>query len=77
MQSPELSPPALSECAKSHGRTKAGVSLGWLLQQGLPLAVKSKDDAHLRENLQVLDDVTSGTWRLDSSCMEELAKPKQ
>ncbi|KAJ9169468.1 hypothetical protein P3X46_017663 [Hevea brasiliensis] len=45
----------LKEIAKEHGKTVAQVSLGWIIEQGATLAVKSYKKERLKENMEIFD----------------------
>ncbi len=56
----------LQAIGKKYGKTAAQVALRWLLQKGMIVIPKSGSEAHLRENLDVLD------WALTVEEMERI-----
>ena len=64
-----LADPAVLDIAGRTGATPAQVLLGWGMQRGTSVIVKSSSDAHLRENLGAGELVLS---ELDMAAVSEL-----
>lgn len=60
--------PVLLDIGASHGKSAAQIALRYLVQNGIPVIPKSGSEAHMRENLDILD------FSLDGSEMAEIAK---
>ena len=45
----------LKKIAQAHGRTIAQVSLRWLYEQGVSIAVKSYNKERMKQNLEIFD----------------------
>ncbi|OWF54596.1 Alcohol dehydrogenase [NADP(+)] [Mizuhopecten yessoensis] len=54
-QSVLLDDPALDSIARAHGKTKAQILLGWLIQKGFCVVPKSKSEKRLAENLDIFN----------------------
>jgi len=57
----------VSRIGRKHGKSGAQVALRWQVQQGIPVIPKSKDLAHLRENIDLF------SWALDADDMAALS----
>ncbi|CAH1420365.1 unnamed protein product [Lactuca virosa] len=56
----------LQEIAKSKGKTAAQISLRWLYEQGVSIAVKSYNTERMKQNLDIFD------WSLTKEEMEKI-----
>merc|ERR1711972_1022717 len=45
----------VTKIGKAHGKVGAQVSLRWLVQQGIPVIPKSKNPAHIKQNMEIFD----------------------
>lgn len=61
----------LKEIAESHGKTVAQVSLRWLYEQGVTIAVKSYNKERMKQNLEIFD------WSLTREDHEKIDQIKQ
>lgn len=56
----------LQDIAKSKGKTVAQISLRWLYEQGVSIAVKSYNTERMKQNLDIFD------WSLTKEDMEKI-----
>ncbi|KAK7278904.1 hypothetical protein RJT34_23943 [Clitoria ternatea] len=61
----------LKEIAEAHGKTIAQVSLRWLYEQGVTIAVKSYNKERLKQNLEIFD------WSLTKEDHEKINQIQQ
>ncbi|KAK7304784.1 hypothetical protein VNO77_42672 [Canavalia gladiata] len=62
---------SLKEIAQAHGKTVAQVSLRWLYEQGITIAVKSYNKDRMKQNLEIFD------WSLTKDDLEKIGHIKQ
>ncbi|KAJ1436948.1 NADP-dependent oxidoreductase domain [Sesbania bispinosa] len=61
----------LKEIAEAHGKSVAQVSLRWLYEQGVTIAVKSYNKERMKQNLEIFD------WSLTKDDYEKINQIKQ
>ena len=47
--------PVIADIAKAHGKSSAQVILRWDLQRGIITIPRSKNPAHVKENISIMD----------------------
>lgn len=77
-QSKVMNEPAIAAMTEKYGKSAAQITLRWEIQRGLIVIPRSKNPAHIRENIDVFDFVLSEAdmWAISALNKNERCNPK-